>query len=138
MGHIIIDRFHVVLRVARLSKTSIRDDFCLALYYTGRCRLDDLRMKLPHLSKLAVYRTLNFMLAAGLVERFGDDTYDLREPLRQHRHYLNCENCERVVPFNDDNLEKAISELSSRRKMNIKSHQVELVGLCGRCDTKDK
>ena len=75
----------------------MRDDFCLALYNSGRSRLDEISLKLPHFSKLAIYRTLNFMLAAGVVERFSDDTYDLREPLRRHQIELVglCGNCDK-------------------------------------------
>jgi Fur family ferric uptake transcriptional regulator len=134
MGHLILDRFHFALRQMKLSKTKHRDDFCLALHSLGRTTADELSKQLPDMTYLAFHRTLKFMTDAGFVVGLSDGTYDLREPLRQHRHYLRCTSCGKTQAFNDVKLEKALEGVVSKHKMNIKNHRVELVGLCEGCN----
>ena len=70
------------------------------------------------------------MSAAGPLRPLPD------EPLRpsgDHHHHVVCENCDRVVAFEDPALEAAISHLSRRVDFEIAGHDVVLRGRCPQC-----
>ena len=50
-----------------------------------------------------------------------------------HHHHIVCEQCGRVVAFEDEGLEKAILALAERPDFDVSSHDVTLRGECGTC-----
>jgi Fur family ferric uptake transcriptional regulator len=55
------------------------------------------------------------------------------EPSGHHHHHIVCEHCGRVVPFEDEGLERAIVTLAERPDFNVSSHDVTLRGECADC-----
>ncbi len=73
----------------------------------------------------------------GLIQRvdLGGDAagYERVDPGGHHHHHIVCENCGRVVAFEDERLEQAIVALGERPDFKVSSHEVTLRGECARC-----
>jgi Fur family ferric uptake transcriptional regulator len=89
--------------------------------------------------RASVYRVLEELESLGLVTRLdvGDGTarYEaLRPEGANHHHHLVCSTCRRLVPFHDDELERAIRRLSRRADFAVDDHDVILRGTCSDCE----
>lgn len=98
--------------------------------------------RLPGVGRATVYRALEQLENLGLVQRVelaGDSAgYERVEPDGHHHHHMLCENCDRVVPFEDAGLERAIRNLEKRTKFRVTGHEVTLRGLCSRCGSASR
>jgi Fur family ferric uptake transcriptional regulator len=94
--------------------------------------------KLPEVGRATVYRALEQLESLGLIQRVdlggGAAGYEPVDPGGHHHHHIVCEHCGRVVPFEDDQLERAIIALAKRPDFNISSHDVTLRGECANCE----
>jgi Fur family transcriptional regulator, ferric uptake regulator len=88
-------------------------------------------------ARASVYRVLDLLVARGLVERLvvgnGEARFEALEPSGDHHHHLVCDQCGRLVAFDDEGLELAINRLSERLSVTVESHDVILRGACDRC-----
>jgi Fur family transcriptional regulator, ferric uptake regulator len=87
--------------------------------------------------RASIYRTLEQLEQLSLVHRLdlgtGTASYEPAWPGGEHHHHLVCDRCGRVVPFQDQRLERAIMGLSRRSRFDVSGHDVTLHGLCRRC-----
>ena len=85
----------------------------------------------------SVYRALEALQNLRLVQRLeigqGEALYEPLRPSGDHHHHVVCENCDRVVAFEDPALEAAISHLYRRVDFEIAGHDVVLRGRCPQC-----
>ena len=93
--------------------------------------------ELPDVGRATVYRALDQLEGLGLIQRVdvgGDASgYERVDPSGHHHHHIVCEQCGRVVAFEDDGLEKAIVALAKRPDFTVSSHEVTLRGECASC-----
>jgi Fur family ferric uptake transcriptional regulator len=93
---------------------------------------------LPGVGRATVYRALEQLETLGLVQRvdLGGDAagYERVDPSGHHHHHIVCEQCGRVVAFEDEGLEQAIVALAERPDFNVSSHEVTLRGECANCE----
>ena len=107
-----------------------------------RCALTALEIdeKLDDVGRATVYRALDQLERLGLIQRVdvGGDAagYERIDPGGHHHHHIVCEQCGRVVAFEDDRLEKAIVALAKRPDFTVSSHEVTLRGECESCGAK--
>jgi Fur family ferric uptake transcriptional regulator len=98
---------------------------------------DQLRADGEPIARASIYRTLDLLVDYGLAERVstggGGAAFEALHP-GSHHHHLVCDQCGRLVAFNDTGLERAIEKLSDRLGARVESHDVLLRGVCGRCD----
>jgi Fur family ferric uptake transcriptional regulator len=98
---------------------------------------DELRRRKPAVARASVYRALEQLEGLGLVQRMevsrGTAGYERVEPGGEHHHHAICRRCGRMVPFEDDSLERAIAELSDAISFEVTDHDVVLRGTCERC-----
>jgi Fur family transcriptional regulator, ferric uptake regulator len=98
---------------------------------------EELRRGETAAGRASIYRTLEQLEELNLVHRLdigkGIASYEAAEPGGEHHHHLVCDRCGRVVPFQDDGLERAIKGLSRRSRFAVSEHDVTLHGLCERC-----
>jgi Fur family transcriptional regulator, ferric uptake regulator len=96
--------------------------------------------RLPSVGRASVYRTLERLERLHLVQRveIGGDAagYERLDP-EEHHHHLICERCERLVPFADRPLERAIEAVAHQVDFEVASHDVVLRGRCADCKTAD-
>ena len=85
----------------------------------------------------SIYRALDLLVEHGLVERVAVDRdqarFERSLPSGEHHHHLVCEQCGRLVAFDDPALELAISRVSKRLGARVDHHEVVLRGACGDC-----
>ena len=85
----------------------------------------------------SVYRTLDVLVEQGLVQRvdLGDGIarYEPVHASREHHHHLVCDDCGRVEPFVDPDLERSIERVEAESGYNVSAHDVVLHGACGDC-----
>lgn len=82
-------------------------------------------------STATVYRALETLYELGLVRRFDSDglaRYEPIDPSGDHHHHIVLEPNGDVVPFDDADLERAISGLGQRLGLVVTSHEVILRG----------
>ena len=93
--------------------------------------------RLPGVGRATIYRALEQLEDLGLIQRVdvkGDAAgFERVDPSGHHHHHIVCEQCGRVVAFEDENLEQAILKLAERPDFNVSSHDVTLRGECATC-----
>ena len=105
-----------------------------------RCAVTALEIdrRLDSVGRASVYRTLDQLEQLHLVQRvaIGGDAagYERIDP-DQHHHHLVCERCDRLVPFSDRSLEKAIEAIGREADFDVAAHDVVLRGRCPDCKT---
>jgi len=104
---------------------------------TAQRLADELRADGRDVGIATVYRTLELLDELGLVQRLeaadGPVRYEPTGPGGEHHHHLVCGRCERVVPFEDEALERAIARTARRLEGRVDGHDVTLRGLCPPC-----
>ena len=93
--------------------------------------------RLPEVGRATVYRALEQLESLGLIQRvdLGGDAggYERIDPSGHHHHHIVCEQCGRVIAFEDEGLEQAIVALAKRPDFKVSRHEVTLRGECARC-----
>lgn len=95
------------------------------------------RKRDPRLGLVTVYRTLEKLETLGLIERVHHEQ-GCQAFLRAgsgHQHLLLCEHCGQAVHFEGDNLDELFARLAEQTGFEIRSHWLQLYGLCQKCRT---
>lgn len=90
---------------------------------------DELRAEGSAGSTATVYRALETLHELGLVRRFdaeGVARYEPVDPSGDHHHHIVLEDSGDVIPFEDEELERAIEGLGERLGMVVTSHDIIL------------
>jgi Fur family ferric uptake transcriptional regulator len=99
---------------------------------------DALRAQGKPTGRASIYRVLELLVDHGLVERVavgdGQSRFERSEAGGEHHHHLLCEQCGKLVAFDDPALERAIDDLSSRLGVRVEHHDVVLRGACEQCE----
>jgi Fe2+ or Zn2+ uptake regulation protein len=92
---------------------------------------------------VSVYRTVNLLVAIGLVRATdsarGRRRYELSEQFTGHHHHLICRGCGRIEDLDGCLLEpKALTRVYQRlrqtRRFRVTDHELRLFGLCRQCE----
>jgi len=98
--------------------------------------------------KLAIsslYRIINNLKNLNLINEFqtleNTKMIELADVKDEHHHHIFCESCGAVYDFEVDShiekeLEKEIIKIKSKYDIIVKSHSLELLGLCKTCRDK--
>ena len=134
-----IEKLHAHLRQHRHSITPTRDAVYLALAKHGPCTKSELATQLARQADTAtVYRALTLFLQLQIAHVVRYRLVELSDGFKQHHHHVVCTRCGRESGFNDDKLEQIIQEIAASQHLKLASHQIELAGLCYRCQLADK
>lgn len=89
----------------------------------------------PHIGLATIYRTLNLLCEAGLAQErhFGSQTLYDNVSHKGHHDHLICTSCGRIVEFENCEIERLQEEVARRNGFTIKTHKLELYGLCADC-----
>jgi Fur family ferric uptake transcriptional regulator len=138
------EHVHEVLAAAGLKRGGARERV-IELLAAQPCALtaveieEELKTTGRPTGRASIYRVLELLVEHGLVERVAVGDGQARfEPLHpggaHHHHHLVCEQCGRLVAFDDPGLERAIDALGERLGVRVEHHDVLLRGACERCD----
>lgn len=96
--------------------------------------------RLPQVGRATVYRTLDQLEELELVHRVdvgGESAAYERNDPTGHHHHMVCVRCGRLVPFEDQALERAIHAVGEQADFEVTAHDVLLRGVCPRCQGDD-
>ena len=138
------DRLTSELRRAGYRVTAQRAVILESVAHAGDHRsaqqvFDDARRRLPGLNPATVYRALETLHQAGLVDLYTDGGHSLRFSLRDAEHphaHLVCSSCGREIEL-DSRLVSSFGKAVERRTgFEIDSHHLTLRGACSRCSSR--
>jgi Fur family ferric uptake transcriptional regulator len=98
---------------------------------------EELRGREVAVGRASVYRALEQLEQLGLVQRIevcrGTAGFERIDPTGHHHHHAICRDCGRMVPFEDQSLEKALDKVAGGMSFDVTEHDVVLRGRCERC-----
>jgi Fur family ferric uptake transcriptional regulator len=101
--------------------------------------LVDLIRKEDHrISRATVYRTLQWMVDAGIARKvdFGEGRFRFEHSYRQPRHFhLICKTCHRSFEFLSSDIEGLVEEVAAARNFTASQSVVQIYGTCEECRT---
>jgi len=108
----------------------------------GHLSADDLVDLIRHedhrISRATVYRTLQWMVDAGIARKvdFGEGRFRFEHSYRQPRHYhLICKTCHRSFEFLSSDIEGLVEEIAAARNFTPSQSVVQIYGTCEECRT---
>jgi Fur family ferric uptake transcriptional regulator len=108
----------------------------------GHLSADDLvdliRGEDHRISRATVYRTLQWMVDAGIARKvdFGEGRFRFEHSYRQPRHFhLICKTCHRSSEFLSSDIESSIEEVAAARTFTASQSVVQIYGTCDECRT---
>ena len=108
----------------------------------GHLSADDLvdliRREDQRISRATVYRTLQWMVDAGVARKvdFGEGRFRFEHSYRQPRHFhLICKTCSRSFEFLSSDIEALVEEVASARSFSPSQSVVQIYGTCDECRT---
>ena len=109
------------------------------LQQNGHVPTDDLHQKIHDedatIGIATLYRTMKLLMDAGLAEMHtfnGKTTYERLYQVKHHDHLI-CKACGKTVEFEHPLIEKYQEEICERYGFALKSHRMELFGICNEC-----
>jgi Fur family ferric uptake transcriptional regulator len=96
---------------------------------------DELRRRGENIGLTTVYRTLQSMSAAGMLDTLRTDTGEsvYRRCSEHHHHHLVCRSCGSTVEVGDHEVEAWAAEVATRHGFSDVSHTIEIFGTCSDC-----
>jgi Fur family ferric uptake transcriptional regulator len=96
---------------------------------------DELRRRGESIGLTTVYRTLQSMSAAGLVDTLRADTGEsvYRRCSAHHHHHLVCRHCGSTVEVGGREVEAWAAEVAIEHGFSDVSHTIEIFGTCADC-----
>jgi Fur family transcriptional regulator, ferric uptake regulator len=144
-GAALLDRFRRYLRDHNLPVTHQRQAIAAAVFYgDGHLSVEDiervLRADRVRIGKATVYRTLDLLVRAELVEEhdFGEG-FKRYEPRNMHSHHehIICRECGKVVEFTSDRIERMNMLIAEEYGFRHHNHRLEIYGVCQNCQQRD-
>ncbi len=139
MDQAIRERIYAYIADKGLRKTTQRDAIIQAAFsttehYTAEELLLMARKVDPSVSRATVYRTLPLLVECGVLKEmdFGKDYkfYDPNYADHPHHSHLICGDCDKIVEFDDEKLEKLECEITEKLGFSIKSQRLQITGTC--------
>ena len=109
------------------------------LQQKGHIPIEDLHEKIQDqdttIGIATLYRTMKLLVDSGLadIHTFNDKTTYERLYQVKHHDHLICKACGRTVEFEHPLIEKNQLEVCDRHGFTLKSHKMELFGICNEC-----
>jgi Fur family ferric uptake transcriptional regulator len=94
----------------------------------------------PDLGLTTVYRTLEILEQMGVIRRvhLDDGCEGFAPAAAEHGHHLICASCRETIEFEDCNMTALLKRVSEQTGFTIQQHWLELVGLCPKCQKKNR
>ena len=123
-------------------RRSGKRDFIVDVFLrqTGHLGADELvtiiRQEDPRISRATIYRTLQWMVDAGIARKvdFGDGRFRYEHSYRHPRHFhLICKTCQQSFEFLSSDIEALMEEVANARRFSPSQSVVQIYGTCEQC-----
>ena len=122
------------LRLTSQRQAIIETVFGTDQHFTAEQLLEWSRRRDKSVSRATVYRTLPLLTESGLVQEmdFGKDYkfYDPNYADHPHHNHLICQDCEKIVEFESDKIDKLENEISHQLGFSLKKQRLQITGTC--------
>jgi Fur family ferric uptake transcriptional regulator len=122
------------LRITSQRQAIIETVFSTDEHFTAEQLLEWSRKKDKSVSRATVYRTLPLLTESGLVHEmdFGKDYkfYDPNYADHPNHNHIICQDCEKIVEFDSEKIEKIEDEISQRLGFSVKKHRLQITASC--------
>lgn len=135
------------LRVTAQRRVIIDTAFSTHRHFTADELLAWSRKRDRSVSRATVYRTLPLLTESGLVREvdFGQDYkfYDPNYAEHPSHNHIVCQDCQKIVEFESNQLEQIESEISRRLGFSLTAHRLQISARCdelkkyGTCKKKE-
>lgn len=134
----LMGQFHEYLSKKQLKSTRQRDVIARRFFTAeGHVSIEELlalaRGENPRIGYATVYRTLKLLTECGLAaqRRFGEGQaiYETAGDTQHHDHLI-CIECEHVLEFTNDDIERLQDHVARSFGFNLVRHKLELYGMC--------
>jgi len=98
--------------------------------------VDVVRARDARISRATIYRTLQWMVDAGIARRvdFGDGRFRFEHAYRHPRHFhLICRQCQQSYEFLSSDVEALVEEVAATRRFTAQEAVVQIYGICEAC-----
>lgn len=90
--------------------------------------------------RASVYRAISLFEELGIVKRLQIGwkyKLELSDAFHHHHHHLTCLRCGTVMPLAEDTtIEQRLKAIAAAHSFSLEEHQLEIQGICQRCQTK--
>ena len=126
------------------SKRSSKRDFIVNVFLrqeghlTADNLVDLIRREDQRISRATIYRTLQWMVDAGIARKvdFGEGRFRFEHSYRHPRHFhLICKTCNRSFEFLSSDIETLIEEVATARSFAPRQSVLQIHGTCEACRT---
>jgi Fur family ferric uptake transcriptional regulator len=126
------------------SKKSGKRDFIVNVFLrqeghlTAENLVDLIRREDQRISRATIYRTLQWMVDAGIARKvdFGEGKFRFEHSYRHPRHFhLICKTCNRSFEFLSSDIEALVEEVASARGFTPRQSVLQIHGTCEACRT---
>ncbi len=134
------------LRITDQRRIIIDTVFDTEEHFTADQLLEWARQKDRSVSRATVYRTLPLLTESNLVQEmdFGKPYkfYDPNYSDHPNHNHLICENCEKIVEFDSEQIDSIENEIGQKLGFTVNSQKLQLSATCdklkknGVCDNK--
>src|SRR5881409_2735651 len=122
------------LRLTAQRQAIIDTVFNTDQHFTADELLEWSRARDKSVSRATIYRTLPLLTESGLVREmdFGKDHkfYDPNYAHHPHHNHIICQDCDKIVEFESDKIEKIENEISHRLGFSVKAHRLQITAAC--------
>ena len=100
---------------------------------------DEVRGRIPGLSRTTVYRVLETLVRLGVATKTPHPGAAARfDPNTDPHHHMACTRCDALIDLHDASLDGLKSAAARRAGFEVRDYSVHFRGLCPRCRTKRK
>lgn len=122
------------LRLTAQRQAIIDTVFATDQHFTADQLLDWSRRRDKSVSRATVYRTLPLLTESGLVREmdFGKDHkyYDPNYADHPEHNHIICSDCEKIVEFESDKIQKIEREISEELGFSVKTQRLQITATC--------
>ena len=100
--------------------------------------VDLIRREDARISRATIYRTLQWMVDAGMARRvdFGEGKFRFEHSYRHPRHFhLICKSCNQSFEFLSSDIETLVEEVAAARRFSPRQSVLQIYGTCEACST---
>lgn len=141
------EKYRNILSSNNYKLTTQREDILKVLIENQKqhFRADTLLKKVkeinPDVGLATIYRNLELFCKLDITSELDFDSsykyYELNLD-ENHHHHLVCINCDKIIEFNDEVLERFEKKIEDKYNFEIVNHQIKFYGICKDCNEKDK
>ncbi len=127
------------LKLTRSRETIMEAVFATHSHFDVEELYLSLREEKKNVSRATIYRTLPYLLQAGLIRKsMCDDHKEEYEHIYGHPNHLHlvCIACGRIVEQSNEELDRVLERIAKHSGFTIKDYSLGVKGLCSLCRKK--